>query len=66
MSFLTNITLTVAGSSTGPFDIYQSSDSYTTAIATGRTKTELLAGYLVSVDDTTTSVLVQSKGWIGV
>jgi hypothetical protein len=62
MSFLTKITLTTAGSSTGPFDLYQSSDSYTTAIVTGVTKADLVAGYLISVDDSTTSVLVQSKG----
>jgi hypothetical protein len=62
MSFLTKITLTSPGSSTGPFDIYQSSDSYTTAIATDVAKGVLVDGYTISVNDVTTSVLVQSKG----
>jgi hypothetical protein len=62
MSFLTKITLTTAGSSTGPFDIYQNSDNYATAVATGVTKSDLVAGYTISVNDTTTSVLVQSLG----
>lgn len=62
MSFLTKITLTSAGSSTGPFDIYQSSDNYATAVATGVTKVDLVAGYTISVADSTTSVLVQSLG----
>ena len=62
MSFLTLITLTSPGSSTGPFDIYQSSDGYTTAIATDIAKSVLVDGYTISVNDVTTSVLVQSKG----
>ena len=43
---IATITLTTAGSATGPFDLYSNIDSYTTPFATGVTRAQILAGYL--------------------
>jgi hypothetical protein len=57
------ITLTLAGTNVGPFDLYSDADGYTTAFETGVSRAALLAGYtstLVPVDSTT--VLAISTG----
>jgi hypothetical protein len=57
------ITLTTAGSSTGPFSLYSNVDSYSTPFETGVAKSSLLAGYTsVLVPTSTTTVRVMSTG----
>jgi hypothetical protein len=56
------ITLTLAGSSVGPFDIYSDVDGFTTPTATGISRADLIAGYYATVPNGTTTVLVQSTG----
>ena len=56
------ITLNLIGTSTGSFDIYQNSDSYATAVATGVSSSSLLSGYSVTLDSATTTVRVYSTG----
>ena len=57
------ITLTFAGSDTGPFDIYTNSDGFVTPIAVGVAKAALEAGYTVlGVPDDASIVRVQSLG----
>jgi hypothetical protein len=56
------ITLTLAGTDVGPFDIYSNIDGYTTPVVTGISRATLLAGYYATVPDGTTEVLVQSTG----
>jgi hypothetical protein len=59
-----SITLTIAGADTGPtFSLYSNVDGYTTAFATGVTKSALQAGYIsTAVPDGTTIVRVYSPG----
>ena len=55
------ITLTVAGSDTGPFNLYSDVDGYTAAFETGVAKLDLLAGYTSAlVPDGTTTIRVMS------
>jgi hypothetical protein len=57
------ITLTTAGASTGPFDLYSNLDNYTTAFATGVSRASLVAGYSSTVvPDNTTTIRVKSTG----
>ncbi len=57
------ITLTTAGTDTGPFNLYSNLDGYVTAFATGIDKNLLLAGYsLALVPDFTEIVRVKSTG----
>jgi hypothetical protein len=57
------ITLTLAGTDTGPFNLYSNLDGYVTPFETGVSRSSLLAGYSSSlVPDGTTSILVQSTG----
>jgi hypothetical protein len=49
MSISVTITLTVAGSNTGPFDLYSDVDSYATPFETGIAKSALVAGYTSNV-----------------
>jgi hypothetical protein len=57
------VTLTTAGTDTGPFNIYSNSDSYTTPVATGVAKSALLPpGYDVTVPNDATIVRVASTG----
>jgi hypothetical protein len=56
------ITLTLAGSDTGPFSIYSDTNGFTTPIITGISRTTLVAGYNANVPDGTTEVLVKSTG----
>ena len=57
------ITLTVAGSDTGPFNLFSNLDAYTSAFETGVSKASLLAGYPSAlVPDYTTIVRVSSAG----
>jgi hypothetical protein len=58
----TLITLTLAGSDTGPFSIYSNVDGFTTPTVTGISRATLLAGYTATVPDNTTQVLVKSTG----
>jgi hypothetical protein len=57
------ITLTTAGTSTGPFSLYSNVDSYSTPFVTGVSKSSLLAGYTSTVvPNGTTIVRVMSTG----
>lgn len=57
------ITLTLAGTDVGPFDLYSNADGYTTPFELGVSRAALIAGYtstLVPVDST--EILAQSTG----
>jgi len=57
------ITLTVAGTDSGPFNLYSNLDGFTSAFETGVSKASLLAGYSSAlVPDFTTIVRVLSTG----
>lgn len=51
------ITLTTAGSNSGPFNLYSNLDGYTSAFATGISKSALLAGYSSAVVPNGTSIV---------
>ena len=56
------ITLTIAGTDSGPFDLYSNLDGYLSAFESGVDKTLLLAGYPSSlVPDFTTTIRVRSN-----
>jgi hypothetical protein len=57
------ITLTTAGTDTGPFNLYSNTDSYVTAFQTNIAKSLLVAGYTSTVVPAgTTTVRVKSTG----
>ncbi len=57
------ITLTTAGTDTGPFDLYSDVDGYVSAFVTGVSKSALVSGYSTSLAPVgTTIVRVQSTG----
>jgi hypothetical protein len=57
------ITLTTAGTDTGPFSLFSNVDGYTTAFVTGVSKAALVAGYSTSLAPVgTTTVRVKSNG----
>jgi hypothetical protein len=57
------ITLTLAGTDTGPFDLYSDVDGYVSAFETGVSKVSLVGGYVsVLVPDGTTIIRVKSTG----
>lgn len=57
------ITLTLAGSDTGPFNLYSDVDGYTSAFQTGVPRGDFLTGLTIStVPDGTTEILVRSTG----
>lgn len=57
------ITLTLAGSDTGPFDLFTDADGYASPFASGISKASLTAGYLSTViPDAATIIKVVSKG----
>lgn len=57
------ITLTIAGSDSGPFDLYSNLDGYVSAFESGVSKASLLAGYSSTlVPDFTTTIRVKSNG----
>ena len=57
------ITLTTAGSSTGPFSLYSNADSYSVPFETGVSKASLLAGYTSTLVPTSTTIIrVMSTG----
>lgn len=57
------ITLTLAGSDTGPFDLYSDADGYTSPFLTGISRATLIAGFTTSaVPNNTTEILVKSTG----
>jgi hypothetical protein len=59
---IVTITLTTAGSDTGPFNLYSDLDGYVSAFETGVSKVALLAGYTsILVPDGTTIVRVASS-----
>jgi hypothetical protein len=56
------ITLTTAGSDSGPFDLYSNLDGFTSAFESGVSKAALLAGYSTAlVPDFTTSIRIRSN-----
>ena len=57
------LTLTTAGTDTGPFSLFSNVDGYVTAFETGVSKAALLAGYLTTVAPVgTTTVRIKSTG----
>ena len=63
MAQTVTITLTSAGSDSGPFNLYSNVDGYTTAFAFSVSKASLLAGYTsVAVPDLTTTIRILSVG----
>jgi hypothetical protein len=57
------ITLTTAGTDSGPFDLYSDLDGYTSAFESGVSKASLLAGYASAlVPDYTNIIRVKSNG----
>ena len=57
------VTLTLAGTDVGPFNLFSDVDGYTTPIATGVSRAALLAGYsLAGVPDTASVIRAQSTG----
>jgi hypothetical protein len=57
------ITLTIAGTDSGPFDLYSNLDGYISAFESGVPKASLLAGYASAlVPDFTTTIRVKSVG----
>lgn len=55
------VTLTTAGTDTGPFNLYSDVDGFISAFETGVSKASLLAGYVTSsAPDGTTIVRVMS------
>lgn len=57
------ITLTVAGTDSGPYNLYSNLDGYVTPFETGVTKASLLSGYSSSlVPDYTSIIKVKSTG----
>jgi len=64
---IVNVTLTTAGTDTGPFNIFSNADNYATALATNVPKSSIAAppssGYTVNnVPDTATTMRVTSTG----
>lgn len=56
------ITLTTAGTDSGPFDLYSNLDGYTSAFESGINKTTLLSGYASAlVPDYTTTIRIKSN-----
>ena len=61
MAFTALITLTIAGSDTGPFDLYSNTDGYLSPFESSVSKANLEAGYLSDlVPDNTTIIRVKS------
>ena len=57
------ITLTTAGTDSGPFDLYSNLDGYISAFESGVSKSALLGGYSSAlVPDYTTTIRVKSNG----
>jgi hypothetical protein len=56
------LTLNIAGPDSGPFDIYQDSDNFTTAIATNVAGSTLTSGTSISLDAASKTVRVVSQG----
>ena len=57
------VTLTLAGTDVGPFNLYSNVDGYTTPLATGVSRAALVAGYnLLNVPDNASIIRVQSTG----
>jgi hypothetical protein len=57
------ITLTTAGTDTGPFDLYSNLDGYVSAFETGVSKAALVAGYSSAlVPNGTTTIRIKSTG----
>jgi hypothetical protein len=57
------ITLTTAGTDSGPFNLYSNLDGYISAFETGVAKVDLLAGYASAlVPDGTSAVRIVSSG----
>ncbi len=56
------ITLTTAGSDSGPFDLYSNIDGFISAFESGVSKAALQAGYATAlVPDFTTSIRIRSN-----
>jgi len=57
------ITLTLAGTDTGPFNLYSNVDGYISAFETGISKLSLTSGYISTiVPNGTTNIRVKSNG----
>jgi len=63
MPFSATISLTSAGTDTGPFDLYSDVDSFVTPFESGVSKSALLSGFLsFNVPNTTVTCRVKSAG----
>lgn len=57
------VTLSIAGTDTGPFNLYSNADGYLSAFETNITRSQLLIGYVTeSVPDTTITIRAKSFG----
>jgi hypothetical protein len=57
------VTLTIAGTNTGPFNLYSNLDSFTTPFQTGVSKASLVSGLMVTtVPDGASTIRVKSTG----
>ena len=57
------VTLTLAGTDVGPFNLFSNVDGYTTPLATGISRAALIAGYsLTGVPDNASVIRAQSTG----
>ena len=62
ITLLVLLTLTTAGSDTGPFDLYSDLDGFITPFETGVDKATLEAGYSTTVPDGASIVRITSTG----
>jgi hypothetical protein len=58
------ISATSIGGNANLFNIYQNTDSFNTAVATGVTRNDILSGYTVTINDATTIVKLISSGGV--
>jgi hypothetical protein len=57
------IKLTLAGTDTGPFDLYSNADNYTSAFESSVTKAQLLVGFpSINIPVNTTTIKIKSTG----
>lgn len=56
------LTLTTAGSDTGPFDLYTNLDGFTTPFLINISKASLTSGYLANTPDYTQTIRIKSTG----
>lgn len=63
MPYFKLIRATTAGSDSGPYTIYATSVDPANIIATGVTRTQLLSGFVVTIPDGVTNLVIKSTGY---